>query len=215
MVTAAARTRLNLGTHDGGVWVHLVEDGLVRPVAITPDGRECGLGLLGPGEAFVLPEAMGGAVAGVDPGPSIGFYVEAVRDTRCLSAARAHLPALAQADPRLAAQFLLALSGRVADLGLLSASLVLENGAERVHRLLRQLARRHGVPDAGGHRLRVRQQDVASMTGLCRETVNAALRELTRAGAVRCGRQSVWVPLPPGGAAEQGWGQAGPLAPGP
>ena len=185
VASAPAGTRLTLGPAEGGTRVYLVLDGLLRPVAITPDGRECGLGLLGPGEAFLHAEADGHA--------GIGFYVEALADSRCVSVPRADLPTLVGRDPALAGRLLTALAGRVADLGMLSASLVLDGAAERLLRLLRRLAQRHGVPDGGALRLRLRQQDLAAMTGLCRETVNATLRDLAARGVVRRGRQSVWV----------------------
>lgn len=185
VTTVPAGTRLTLGPTDGGTWVYLILEGLLRPVAITPDGRECGLGLLGAGEAFLHSEA--------DGSPAIGFYVVAMADTRCLRMPRDDLPALAGRDPALAGRLLTALAGRVADLGVLAASLVLDCAAERLLRVLRQLAKRHGVPDQGALRLRLRQQDLAAMAGISRETVNATLRDLAARGTVRCGRQTVWV----------------------
>jgi CRP-like cAMP-binding protein len=186
-VTAAlARTRLVLGTAGDGPWVHLVEEGLLRPVAITPDGREFGLGLLGAGEAFLHHDG--------DSRRGIGFYVEAVRDSRCLTIPRADLPDLAARDPELAGRLLQALCGHVADLGELAASLCLDSAADRLLRLLRRLAERHGAADGAALRLRLRQQDLAAMAGLCRETVNASLRALAAAGHLRVGRQTVWIP---------------------
>ena len=187
-ILAPARTRLVLGPSERGPWVHLVDEGLVRPVAITPDGREFGLGLLGTGEAFLQPEA-----SEAEAPPRIGFYVEAIADSRCVSLPREELPGLAARDPALAGRLLAALAGRVADLSDLSASLCLDSAGERLLRLLRRLADRHGVPDAGSIRLRLRQQDLAAMAGVCRETVNAALRELADQGHIRVGRQTVWM----------------------
>ncbi len=165
--------------------MYLVEEGLLRPVAITPDGREFVLGLLGPGEVFLHHEPSGQ--------PGIGFYVEAVEDTRCLALARSGLDALAERDPALAARLLPAFAQCVADLSESCASLALDAVAERLLRLLRRLAERHGAPDGGACRLRLRQQDVAAMAGVCRETANAALRSLAARGQLRCGRQTIWV----------------------
>ena len=188
VILTPARARLVLGPADGGPWVHLVDEGLVRPVAITPDGREFGLGLLGPGEAFLQSES-----PEAEAPPRIGFYVEAVEDSRCLSIPRTELSAVALRDPALAGRLLGALAGRVADLSELSASLTLDSAGERLLRILRRLADRHGVPDGGTVRLRLRQQDVASMAGVCRETVNAELRELAGQGQLRVGRQTIWM----------------------
>lgn len=184
-VTVPARARLPLIRSEAGTWVYLVEEGLLRPVAIAPDGRECGLGLVGTGEAFLHGE--------VEGRPAIGLYVQAVRDSRCLYSRREDLPALARADPDLAGRLLSALAGRAADLAALSASLVLDSARDRLVRQLHLLARRHGTPDAGRLMVRLRQQDLAIMAGVCRETVNATLRDLERRGTVRCGRQTVWV----------------------
>ena len=185
MATAQAHTRLSLGPGDGATWVYLVEEGLLRPVAITPEGRECGLGLVGPGEALLHSD--------IDGQPAIGLYIEALQDSRCLCVPRDALPAVSLRDPELAGRLLIALAGRVADLGMLSASLVLDGAGDRLLRLLQQLALRHGTPDAGKLRLRLRQQDLASLAGVCRETVNATLRDLAARGLVRCGRQTVWL----------------------
>ena len=182
---AAARTRLPLAHAPDESWVYLVEEGLLRPVAITPDGREFVLGLLGPGEVFLHHEPTGQ--------PGIGFYVEAVEDTRCLALARSSLGALAERDPALAARLLPAFAQRVADLSEACASLALDAVAERLLRLLRRLAERHGAPEGGVCRLRLRQQDVAAMVGVCRETANAALQSLAARGQLRCGRQTIWV----------------------
>ncbi len=188
VILTAARAKLVLGPADGGPWVHLVDEGLVRPVAITPDGREFGLGLLGPGEAFLHMEAQEG-----ESPPRIGFYVEAVEDSRCLSVPYADLAAVAARDPALAGRLLGALAGRVADLSEMSASLSLDSAPERLVRVLRRLADRHGVREGEAVRLRLRQQDVAAMAGVCRETVNATLRELSGRGQFRVGRQTIWV----------------------
>jgi CRP/FNR family cyclic AMP-dependent transcriptional regulator len=186
VVQAPARTRLVLEPSHLGAWVYLIEVGLLRPVAITPEGRELVLGLLGPGEALLQP--------GPADGPHrIGLYVEALEDTRCLAVPRAELAGLAARDPELAGRLLEALADRVADLGELAASLTLEGARERLVRLLLRLAGRHGAAEAGTVRLRLRQQDLAAMAGVCRETANAALRELQASRAVRLGRQTLWV----------------------
>ena len=198
LAAARAGIRLALGPAGGETWIHLVEEGLVRPVAITPDGREFGLGLLGPGEAFLHRDG--------EAGHGLGFYVEAVQDCRCVGYPRAELGELARRDPQGACRLLLALTRQVADLSELAASLTLEGPADRLLRLLRRLAGRHGVADEGALRLRLRQQDLAAMAGLCRETVNASLAVLAQRGLLRLGRQTVWL-LPgtaPGQAAAPG-----------
>lgn len=182
---APAGIRLPLPPAGDGGWIHLVEAGLVRPVAITPEGREFGLGLLGAGDVFVQEER---------PGiPAMDLYVEAVEDARCTGFLRRDLAEIAAQDPGTAARLLQALCGRAADLGALAASLALQDPPDRLARLLAELGRRHGVPDGGGVRLHLRQQDLATMLGLCRETVNSALRRLAAQGRVRVGRQTLWL----------------------
>jgi CRP-like cAMP-binding protein len=186
---APAGIRLPLPPAGGGCWIHLVEAGLVRPVAISPEGREFGLGLLGIGDVFVQEDRPGV--------PAMDLYVEAVEDARCTGFLRRDLREIAAQDAATAARLLEALCGRAADLGALAASLALQDPPERVAGLLAELARRHGVPDAGAVRLHLRQQDLATMLGLCRETVNTALRRLAAEGRVRIARQTLWL-LPPG-----------------
>lgn len=179
-VTLPERIRWPLDECDGRRWVYQVQEGLLRVVAIGLDGQEFGVGLLGAGEVFTC----GGAEEGA---PAV--YLEAVRPTRCLGF---HVEAVA-ADPDIAGTFVASLARRVADLSATTASLVLESAQQRLLRVLRQVALRHGVRDGQGWKVRIRQQDLGLLAGLCRETVNALLRELSQQGQVRCGRASVWL----------------------
>ncbi len=159
----------------------------MRAVAITSEGREFGMGLMGPGEVFL--QASGEAVRG------IAFYVEALEDSRFVSVTGDELATVARQDSGLAARLLQGLCLRACDLDEMAASLALEPVAERLQRVLRRVGTRHGELDGGGRRVRLRQQDVASMTGACREAVNAALRDLEAQGAVRRGRHMLWLDL--------------------
>ena len=180
-VALARGTRLPLGEGDGQRWVYQVVEGLLHVVAIGIDGQEFGLGWLGAGEVLTS----GGPVEEGRP----DVYLEAVRPSRCIAF---RVEAVA-ADPELATMLAAPLAQRVADLSATAASLTLEAADRRLLHMLQHLAVRHGVRDGQGWKVHIRQRDLGLLAGLCRETVNAVLRDLAAQGRVRCGRASVWL----------------------
>lgn len=180
-VVLARGAGLLLAERDGQPWVYQVLEGLLRVVATGPDGQEFSLGWLGAGEVLTS----GGQAEEGRP----AVYLEAVRSARCIG-----FPVEAvAADPELAARLSGPLAQRVADLSATAASLTLEAADRRLLHVLRHLAVRHGVPDGPGWSVQIRQRDLGLLAGLCRETVNAVLRDLAVQGRVRCGRASVWL----------------------
>lgn len=174
-------TRVPLEEGDGQRWIYQVVEGLLRVVAIGVDGQEFGLGWLGAGEVLTS----GGSAEEGAP----AMYLEAVRPARYIGF---RVEAVA-ADPELAIRLVVPLAQRVADLSATAASLTLEAAAQRLLHVLRQVAVRHGVRDGQGWKVRIRQQDLGLLAGLCRETVNTVLRDLALQGRVRCGRARVWL----------------------
>lgn len=161
--------------------VYEVLEGLVRVVTIGVEGQELGLGWLGAGEVLTSAAPLG------EGGPAA--YLEALRPARC---AAYGLAALA-ADPALAARLAVPLAERAAHLEATAAALVLEHPRPRLLHILRQLALRHGSREGQGYRVRIRQEDLGVLAGLCRETVNTVLQELAADGLARPGRANVWL----------------------
>lgn len=140
----------------------VVERGLVRLSAVSADGREIVLGLLGPGDAIdecALLDAPSDVTA-----TAIG--ATAIR--------RIHV------DP---APLAIALARRVAATSALLGEAMLHDVRSRLLRRLQDVAAgRHA-----GLRLPLTQEELGRMVGASRETVNRALRDLAGRGALDAG----------------------------
>ena len=151
-----------------GLW--LVQSGALRASTITPDGRDLTLDVLGPGD-------LAGEPAGVIGGTSL----RALRRTR-----------LRPVDPRAAADLLATRAHRAAAL---AAELAWLGVRERLLRRLHDLAERFGSPVEGGTLiiLPFTQDDLASLVGTTRESVNRTLRALVRDGRIRVAARGRYV----------------------
>lgn len=159
----------------------LVLEGAVAMSVLSPDGREPIVVVLGPGNALGGPvgteadetlviRALGPVLASLVPGDE-------------LLASASQDPGLALALARLASAQAAAVVEAAVCLRVLGAP-------ARVVWWLDRLASEHGVPTAGGQRIKIpiRQSDLASMAGCARETVNRAVASLVAAGDLRVER---------------------------
>ena len=160
------------------VCLYVIESGSVKMTALSSNGKESVTALCGPGEII-------GEQALFDP----------VRDTDARAAERSVLRPVPVAearrrlrtDPTAAISMLGEVAGRLRrTAGVLHAMMVLD-APTRVARRLCDLAEAHGVLHDDGVRIRppLTQEDLASMTGCSRETVNKTLAEFARHGWVR------------------------------
>jgi CRP/FNR family cyclic AMP-dependent transcriptional regulator len=156
--------------------VHLVEAGAVCLASVSPSGRRAVVAILGPGDAI--------GVEGLfdDGGIPLRPETRAMIRTRILSIRRGLLdptPGLAESIAASAAVALDRAHRRL-------ARILTEGVRDRVRHTVAELARSHGRPVPGGIRidLPVTQDLLASMIGATRESVNRALRDLSRQGVV-------------------------------
>jgi CRP/FNR family transcriptional regulator, cyclic AMP receptor protein len=180
-VIASARRRRFSGREvlfhagDPGEALHLIASGWVAVYVTTPLGSTASFAMLGPGEAV-------GELALISPGERSATAI-ALEPTETLSLRRDQFEDLRHRHlgiDRLLVE-LLAERVRRLDRELVEAYFV---GAEtRVIRRLLAVARR--MPERDGRRaVRLTQEDLAGLAGTSRPTVNRALRELERAGAI-------------------------------
>lgn len=171
-------------------YVCLLEEGLVRIYRVSPAGREFTVGFVRPGELF-------GEVSVMSDKPRESF-AEAKLPSRILRMPRAafvtmlrtHNPVLYEVTKRIAER-LVKCQSRAEDL------LFLDTRA-RLARLLVRLAREHGRQDGAGTTLGLplTQQELATLVGATRQTVNDLLREMVAVGLVERRRRQLFLPNP-------------------
>ena len=168
------REIIRQGDAVSGAW--LVASGALLMEALDPEGRRLGLDVLGPGDL----------VGGV-PGGEADATVRALTTSSLVPAGPAELRE--------------GLARRARRASWLACSLAWHRIAERLALRMEDLAARFGRPVPGGVdlRLRLRQEDLASLTGATRESVNRALAELATTGRVRGSRGGYVLRPPPEG----------------
>lgn len=173
---------------DPGDSLHIVVEGGVRIVVLSPTGEEATIALLGPGE-FV------GDLALLDGGVRSASAI-ASRPTRTLVVTRANFRRWLAQRPRAALALLETLSLRVRRTDEALADLTFLDVPHRLAKWLLDLAYTQTSveterPSTKDVRLRVTQSELASMLGVSRESVNKQLNRFARKGWVLLGRGSV------------------------
>jgi CRP/FNR family cyclic AMP-dependent transcriptional regulator len=172
-VVRIGQTPLRQGEASAAVW--RVDTGLLSLDVVDPDGRSFLVDLIGPGDTL-----------GVAGGLGAPWTATAWRPTR-----------LVELTGDAAAAAITAQTGRVA---WIAAGFAWFGVADRIRRRLLDLAERLGHPVPGGVQLpcALTQEELASMVGASRETVNRALMAMIREGVIVVrgrGRYVVATPL--------------------
>jgi CRP/FNR family cyclic AMP-dependent transcriptional regulator len=156
--------------------VHVVEAGAVCLASVSPAGRRAVIAILGRGDAF----GVEGLVC--DDDCPLRPEARAMIRSRVLSVRRGDLDQTPELAASIAAATVRALDRAHRRL----ARLLTEGVQDRVRQTVADLAQSHGRPVPGGIRidLPVTQELIASMVGATRESVNRALRDLSRDGVV-------------------------------
>lgn len=164
---------------DPGSTCHIILQGRVRIFVVGEDGRELAVRILGPGEIV-------GEMALFEDLPR-SANVEALDQTHTVELDEATLTRCLRRSPALAFGLLRALSSRLRSTTEDAERLVSLPVPERLLRQLRRLAAWSGRPAPGGVRITppMTQQELASLVGTSRESVNRALVGLRRQGKVR------------------------------
>jgi CRP/FNR family transcriptional regulator, cyclic AMP receptor protein len=159
VVIRPGQSPVRQGEPCAGVW--RIETGLLALESIDADGRSLLVDVLGPGDTVGGPD---GHVA--------AWTATALRPARLFAV-----------GPRDAAA---AVAAQIARLTWIAAGFAWFPVPERVFRRLVDLAERHGRPVPGGVQLpcALTQDQLASMVGASRESVNRALMAMVRTGAI-------------------------------
>jgi len=158
--------------------VYLLERGLVRIYRLSPQGDEATLGYVRPGEVF-------GELGAFSSQPRESF-AQAVRPSHVLRVPREELRRILDEHPRIALCVTKQIGNRFKRIESRVESLVFRNLRSRVSHILLELAEDFGRDEAGAQLidLSLSQQDVATLVGATRQSVNLCLRELREAKLV-------------------------------
>lgn len=163
---------------DPGHTCHIIERGKLRVFVLGEDGRELSVRILGPGEIV-------GEMALFDDQPR-SASVEALEETHTLELHRDVFIQYVRDHPSLALSLLSGLSERLRKVTTDAEELASLTVSERLMRRLQRLSEWAGAPTRGGTRitLPLTQEELATLVGTSRESVNRALVRLRRDGRV-------------------------------
>ncbi|MBU6499594.1 MAG: Crp/Fnr family transcriptional regulator, partial [Rhodospirillales bacterium] len=163
---------------DPGSSMMAVLAGRVRIAAMSAEGREITLNVIGPGEFF-------GEIALLDGQPRTADAV-AIEETRLLVVERRHFLPFLLRHGELVEALLGVLCGRLRRTSLALEELALFELPVRLARLLLKLAADYGRPAEGGTRidLKLSQRDLGTLVAGSRESVNKLLRQWQGEGVI-------------------------------
>lgn len=158
---------------DPGQVLYMIKEGKVKICIISPDGQEISLAVLGKGEYF-------GEFALLDGLPRSADAI-AMEKVECYTLQRSDFHNAIMRNPRIAILVLEALTKRLRQTDQMVEDLIFLDVYGRVAKKLLELADTHGVKVDDGIRIDVRltQQELASMVGASRESVNKVLGYFT------------------------------------
>jgi CRP/FNR family transcriptional regulator, cyclic AMP receptor protein len=158
---------------DPGQVLYMIKEGKVKICIISPDGQEVSLTVFGKGEVF-------GEFAILDGLPRSADAV-ALERVECYTLQRSDFLNAIQKNPKIAISVLEALSKRLRATDDMVEDLIFLDVYGRVAKKLLELADTHGVKTEEGIIIDVRltQQELASMVGASRESVNKVLGYFT------------------------------------
>ncbi len=158
---------------DPGQVLYMIKEGKVKICIISPDGQEISLAVLGKGEYF-------GEFALLDGLPRSSDAV-ALEKVECYTLQRNDFQNAILKNPKIAILVLEALTKRLRNTDQMIEDLIFLDVYGRVAKKLLELADTHGVKVDDGIRIDVRltQQELASMVGASRESVNKVLGYFT------------------------------------
>src|SRR5438045_4711887 len=158
---------------DPGQVLYMIKEGKVKICIISPDGQEVALTVFGKGEVF-------GEFAILDGLPRSADAV-ALERVECYTLQRSDFHKAIMKNPKIAIQVLEVLSKRLRTTDQMVEDLIFMDVYGRVAKRLLELADTHGSKVGNGIRIDVRltQQELASMVGASRESVNKVMGYFT------------------------------------
>ncbi|HLZ61347.1 MAG TPA: Crp/Fnr family transcriptional regulator [Ktedonosporobacter sp.] len=154
---------------DPGQVLYVIKEGKVKISIVSPDGQEISLVVFGKGEFF-------GELALLD-GESRSADATAMERVECYTLQRSDFHLAIMKNPKIAIHVLEVLSKRLRKTDKKVEELIFLDVYGRVAKRLLDLAEEHGIKGDNGTLIDVRltQQELASMVGASRESVNKVL----------------------------------------
>ncbi|TMB82414.1 MAG: Crp/Fnr family transcriptional regulator [Chloroflexi bacterium] len=154
---------------DPGQVLYVIKEGKVKISLISPDGQEISLVVFGKGECF-------GEFAILDGLPRSADVV-ALEKVECYTLQRSDFHNAIMKNPKIAIQIIEVLTRRLRSTDQMVEDLIFLDVYGRVAKKLLELADTHGTKVDDGTRTDVRliQQEIASMVGASRESVNKVM----------------------------------------
>ncbi len=175
----APRGTLIFTKGDDGSNMMAVLAGRVRISAVSAEGKEVTLNVIGPGEIF-------GEIALLDGKPR-SADATAVEDTVLMVIERKQFLPFLLRNETLMERLLVVLCDRLRRTSMVLEEIALFDLPSRLARLLMKLSQDYGRPAVGGGTridLKLSQRDLATLVASSRETVNKQLRGWREAGVV-------------------------------
>ena len=183
MMAAAKRRPYRAGEvifhrDDPGQVLYMIKAGKVKICLNNPDGREIVLAVLGAGEYFGEFSLYDGLLRSAD--------AVAIEKVECYMLQRSDFHKAIMKNPKIAIHLLEGLSKRLRDADNMIEDLITLDVDGRVAKKLLELADAHGVKAENGTLIDVHltQQELASMVGASRESVNKVMGYFIRKGYV-------------------------------
>lgn len=175
---------------DAGDRIYLLKRGVVKISSLDSEGREVILALLRMGEVF-------GEEAAFDEAPR-DHMAEAHEDALLCIINKNDFLNMMRSQPDLAFKVTKLVGFRLKTIRSRVEQLVFKGAPARLASVLLDIAKDHGVPDDDGVRISIRlsQQDLASLIGVSRESVNLALADFRRRGLVEIEGRAIRVKDP-------------------
>jgi CRP/FNR family transcriptional regulator, cyclic AMP receptor protein len=163
---------------DAGDRIYLLKRGVVKISGLVEDGREVILALLRRGEVF-------GEEAVLEDAPR-DHMAEAYEDALLCVLTRQDFRDLMRSNPDMAFKVTKLIGLRLRTFRNRVEGLLFKGAPARLAQVLVELAEEHGVQDGRGTLLplKLTQQDLASLIGVTRESVNLALADFRQRGLV-------------------------------
>jgi CRP/FNR family transcriptional regulator, cyclic AMP receptor protein len=158
---------------DPGQVLYVIKEGKVKIYLISPEGQEISLVVYGKGECF-------GEFSIIDDLPRSSNAV-ALEKVECYTLQRSDFHNAIMKNPKIAIQLLEVLTKRLRTTNNMVEDLIFLDVYGRVAKKLLELAEMHGTQVDDGVRIdmRLTQQDLASMVGASRESVNKVMGYFT------------------------------------
>jgi len=173
---------------DPGDSLHIIESGRVEIVLPSAEGEELILAILGPGDFF-------GDLSLLDGAPR-SATATAGEDTATIVVHRSDFLTWLQSRPRAVAAVLEALAQRLRATNELLGDVAFLEAPRRLAKRLLEVASAAPEPGRGPIQVRLTQEELASLVGISRESVNKHLRAWQEQGLVSLGRGRLQVLRP-------------------